>query len=292
MAPIIGVGPIRTGSTWLFNVIASTGAINYTTYKEISFFDKRYGEGFGWYSRQFIGKKPGIGLDVTPHYIDKMEYCERIATHLPDATVILGVRDPMSRIRSIFQMYYKQHKSILLEDYKIQLDNNIERQILIADRVEFLAKAFGNRMIFLRYDDLSTDPVRCARDILARCDIDAAPPATSRLVFNSMHSLKDSSIARGGRKVFRLAKKILPKEVIFRAKHLVGERLLMEKVTLDDIMSNVEFDRIVEPYRSQISADMSRVIKIASAGAPSTPGRSDGVQALAPSDEAPLNNLA
>jgi hypothetical protein len=38
--PLIGVGPARTASTWLYQVIADTRLAERASTKEISFFDK------------------------------------------------------------------------------------------------------------------------------------------------------------------------------------------------------------------------------------------------------------
>ena len=84
--------------------------------KEMHFFDKNYKRGAGWYTAWMPARPeagsaaaqtgPTVSGEATPFYIaeKKGEACERIAAQLPDAKVIVLVREPVARAYSEYQM--------------------------------------------------------------------------------------------------------------------------------------------------------------------------------------------
>ena len=55
----IGVGPPRTGTTWLDKILR--GHVNLPArQKETLFFDVRYERGIHWYLRHFKNRRPGV----------------------------------------------------------------------------------------------------------------------------------------------------------------------------------------------------------------------------------------
>src|SRR5689334_22100987 len=98
--PLIGVGPARTASTWLHQIFVETMLVERPRTKELSYFNKHYERQLAWYQSQFTETGLDYWIEVTPQYIDNCLYCERIYETFPNAYILMGIRDPIDRIRS------------------------------------------------------------------------------------------------------------------------------------------------------------------------------------------------
>ncbi|HVA79963.1 MAG TPA: sulfotransferase [Candidatus Binataceae bacterium] len=103
----IGVGPARTGTTWLHHALASSVVLPKGT-KETSFFSSRYGRGIDWYAWHFRAAGPGSVVGEVCPYFAEPKAPERVAKHLPGCKIICTVRDPVERAWSFYRMgrYY------------------------------------------------------------------------------------------------------------------------------------------------------------------------------------------
>ena len=84
----IGIGPPRTGTTWLHQVLANGHVGVPRRIKELHFFDKHYSRGFEWYAGHFsqYSEQTRIG-EITPDYFRSQEARARMARDIP------GVQD-------------------------------------------------------------------------------------------------------------------------------------------------------------------------------------------------------
>jgi Sulfotransferase domain len=99
----LGVGPARTGTTWLHQVLES-GADLPANVKETQFFTTYYHKGIDWYAHHFRrarGDRP-VG-EVCP-YFNPPAARKRIKLHLPDCKIICTLRDPVDRLYSHYKM--------------------------------------------------------------------------------------------------------------------------------------------------------------------------------------------
>ena len=101
---VIGVGPPRTGSTWLYNALRD--AVDMPAgVKEPQFFSTFYDEGVDWYARHFryaTGRRPIA--EISPPYFFHAETPERIKTHIPNCKIVATMRDPVDRIYSVYKL--------------------------------------------------------------------------------------------------------------------------------------------------------------------------------------------
>jgi hypothetical protein len=99
----IGVGPARTGTTWLHQVLESRADLP-ANIKETQFFTTYYHKGIEWYARHFrraSGDRP-VG-EVCP-YFNPPAARKRIKLHLPECKIICTLRDPVDRLYSHYKM--------------------------------------------------------------------------------------------------------------------------------------------------------------------------------------------
>jgi hypothetical protein len=260
--PLIGVGPARTASTWLYHVFADTKLVECASTKEVSYFNRHYDKHLAWYRSAFTDTGLDYWIDVTPQYIDSLVYCERIHKNFPDAYILIGIRDAIDRIRSLFCLFYYNTRSTKEDDYVEYLQDILPKQILIADRFAFLHRMYRDRIVVIRYEALRRDSAACAREVLSRCGIIATPPSVCSYVVNSPYTLKGPRLTAFGKSLFRPIRSLLPPALAWRAKATIGEKLLMQKVLLEAFLGEKEFERIIEPHLARIYRDQKTVEEI------------------------------
>ncbi|WP_336367062.1 sulfotransferase domain-containing protein [Marinobacter sp. C2H3] len=95
------IGPSKTASTWLYQVLSEHPKFNVPPGKDIYFFDQLYDKGFNWYHRQFDAPKSGqISGEFSHDYILSDDALERICKYNPEAKIIICLRDPFERTES------------------------------------------------------------------------------------------------------------------------------------------------------------------------------------------------
>src|SRR5580704_8422377 len=98
------VGPQRTGTTWLHEVMKPHLGLP-RGIKETDFFLKNYSRGMRWYLECFEGYPPGLHLgEVDPNYFGEDIARERIAKDVPNAKIVVTLRDPVDRAYSSYRV--------------------------------------------------------------------------------------------------------------------------------------------------------------------------------------------
>ena len=153
----IGVGPGRTGTTWLHEVLL--GHVNLPEgIKETDFFTTNYPKGIAWYAEHFrhaYGVRP-VG-EINP-YFGFPEAAERISAHIPRCKIICTFRNPVERIYSAYKLW--RHYTLTPDP----LDKFLEKvpQIVEVTRYakhlpDWRARFGADRVLVLLNDDLRTD---------------------------------------------------------------------------------------------------------------------------------------
>src|ERR1700676_3185895 len=93
----IAVGPQRTGTTWVHEVLKPHLGLP-RGIKETDFFLKNYAKGMQWYLEFFRGYPPQMLLgEVDPNYFGEDVVRERIEKDIPGAKIVVTLRDPVER---------------------------------------------------------------------------------------------------------------------------------------------------------------------------------------------------
>lgn len=97
----IGVGPPRTGTTWLFENLVSHPELGIPDKKSLNFFNEDYERGIEYYNRNFSGfENSSVIGEISPLYFGKPDVLNRIITEIPDVKIVAVARDPVSRLES------------------------------------------------------------------------------------------------------------------------------------------------------------------------------------------------
>lgn len=154
----IGIGPARTGTTWLHEVLEQRVCLPYGL-KETAFFNRNYSRGIEWYARNFerCDRYRLVG-EICP-YFSAPNAPERIERHLGRIKLLCTLRDPVERAYS----YYRLMRRYVWtrHDFERALDEH--RQPAEGNRYAHHLKRwferFGReRVLVLLYDDLRADP--------------------------------------------------------------------------------------------------------------------------------------
>jgi len=100
------IGGARCGTTSLFMYLSEHPSFRSPEVKEIGFFDREWERGLGWYRSHFpLAAGPrGITGEATPEYLFHPRAAERAASVVPDARLIVLLRDPVDRAYSHYQL--------------------------------------------------------------------------------------------------------------------------------------------------------------------------------------------
>ncbi len=155
----IAVGPPRTATTWLHEVLQGHVCLP-ADRKETDFFTRFYDRGIDWYGdhfRQCDGQVP-VG-EVSPMYFASPQARERIAQHLPDCKIVCSFRDPVERAYSNYRML----RRIVATKVDFERAATTRGDLLESNRygthLEKWFETFGrDRVQVLIYDDLESSP--------------------------------------------------------------------------------------------------------------------------------------
>lgn len=111
---LIGIGPQRTGSTWLYEQLKRIVDLPHGI-KEPQFFDRHFSKGISWYAAHF---DPGSSLpagEIGPTYFHDCAAAKRIKQTLPHCRIFATLRNPVDRIYSLYNLlgqYGLEHRSL------------------------------------------------------------------------------------------------------------------------------------------------------------------------------------
>jgi len=153
------VGPPRTGTTWLHEVLRGRAVLPQPT-KETRFFDTHFERGVPWYQSHFqvTSTNQCVG-EIAPTYFASSEARQRIATLIPDAKVVCIFRNPVERALSLYRV--KRAYGWIPWTFEEALQH--DRELLESGKYATYLLAWQNRLGAERvlatiYDDLCERP--------------------------------------------------------------------------------------------------------------------------------------
>jgi hypothetical protein len=183
------VGPPRTGTTWLHNVMQNHVNLPRVV-KEPRFFDLRYGRGFNWYRAHFQPLVPGQLMgEMAATYFYSAPARTRIAAATPRAKIICTLRDPVQRLHSLYAIRRAVGSVPANFLEAITRDHELVESNRYLHHLRGWIDAFGrDHVLVLTYEQLVRDPQSYVDAVCNFIGIERIP------VLESMKSASNSSV--------------------------------------------------------------------------------------------------
>ena len=154
----IGVGPPRTATTWLHEVLSGHVGLPEGA-KETDFFVWQYSKGLEWYAAHFRDCPPDLPIgEFGPNYFGVAQARERIARDIPSCKIICTLRDPVERTYSHYRkMREGEYFSGSFEEC-LEKRHNLIGWSKYASHLQAWHRLFGREnVLILIQDDLKSD---------------------------------------------------------------------------------------------------------------------------------------
>ncbi len=159
MPDFIGVGPPRTATTWLYEMLR--GHAGFSAFrKETDFFTRFYGRGIDWYLKYFEHCERELPMgEFSPLYFASDDACGRIARDIPRCRIICSFRDPVDRAWSHWRLMVRNLWTRLDFEEAAARHRDIRESSRYGHYLEKWIAAFGrDNVLILFYEDLERDP--------------------------------------------------------------------------------------------------------------------------------------
>ena len=112
LLPVFVAGPARSGTTMLTLALSAHPEVCLAEgVKEVNFFNKYFDRGLDWYADLFEGCEPGRTRgEVSNLYFYHPEVPGRVRSALPDAKIVVTLRDPYERLCSVYRYWTGREK--------------------------------------------------------------------------------------------------------------------------------------------------------------------------------------
>jgi hypothetical protein len=187
------IGAMKCGTSSLHNHLVQHPQVIEPLRKEVHYFDANYGQGERWYRAHF-GRQGGCGLnlDSSPYYLYHPLAAQRARALVPNAKLVVLLRDPVRRAYSHYwhQAHQKRETlsfedALLAEPARVDADaqrlaqGQIERSLShqrfsylargrYAEQVErWLASYPRDQLRVWRFEDLVAEPLAVTNEVLA-----------------------------------------------------------------------------------------------------------------------------
>lgn len=170
----VGIGALKAGTTYLDALLRTHPGITMPhTMKEVQFFTEHHARGPGWYAEQFRGDEGRLRGEISPQYLAGEECPERMARMLPDAKLILIVRDPAERAYSQYKHWvqetgYQKDFDTFLEEHP----SGIDRGRYWTHLQRYLRHYSPDRVHVIVFEELVADPAAQLRELHAFLGVD------------------------------------------------------------------------------------------------------------------------
>jgi hypothetical protein len=187
------IGAMKSGTSSLHYYLTQHPQVIAPLRKEVHYFDLNFGRGESWYRANFgrVGQA-GVNIDSSPYYLFHPLVPQRAHALVPDARLVVLLRDPVRRAYSHYwHQRNKGRESLSFEDAIAAEPDRIDRahELLARGAIErsdahqyfsYLARGRyaeqlerwlqfypREQLLVLRFEDLARDPLPLTNDALA-----------------------------------------------------------------------------------------------------------------------------
>jgi len=154
---LLFIGPPKTGTSWIDQVLRSAEGVRLPQrVKETFFFDRHFDRGFPWYFAQFAARPTDQWfVEVGPTYFFSKNALQRIKETIPQARIVVTLRDPVRRSISHYLHVRRRGLTDLSIERAIEAFPGIVNQSIYARKLESWFSRFGrNNVEIMFYEDV------------------------------------------------------------------------------------------------------------------------------------------
>jgi hypothetical protein len=153
------LGPPRTGTTWLYDVLNSRALLPCPT-KETRFFDLHFERGIDWYLDHFPKNPQKLAVgEIAPTYFASPEACARILSVVPDARLVIIFRNPVQRLVSLYRLKRAYGLHAWSFEEALQNDPELLGSSLYASHLKMWQSSFAEEQLSINFfEDLTANP--------------------------------------------------------------------------------------------------------------------------------------
>lgn len=182
----IGIGVPRSGTSWIHMALKQhPDVLVPRRTKEIHFFsrDSNYEQDLDWYASFFSHHdgESAVG-EISPTYFSTASAAERIYKHIPQARLIVSLRNPAERAYSSYtkqilrglippKMDFFEAAQVLEEKYRKRM---LEQGLYHQHLCRYLSLFPKEHILVMLYDDLEEDPKGFIRQIYDFIGVDSS----------------------------------------------------------------------------------------------------------------------
>jgi hypothetical protein len=228
----LGIGSMRCGSTWLYEVLKQHPDIQVSDFKEVDFFFLRrmLQHDWAWYEALFESDKGGepkpVRGEISPRYIRLREWQVRqIAKALPNLRLILTLRHPIERLwsQTLYDLGHLHGRDVRKVG-SVGLLRQLERarSRLASDyfrAVAMWSSAFGRKSLHIGFfDQLRDDPQGYVDGVLRHIGASTPWSIPPHLIRNKVWST--SSLVEHERDIPEIARWYIADRLLEPTEHL------------------------------------------------------------------------
>ncbi len=262
---LLFVGPPKTGTSWVDRVLRGVDGVCLPhKVKETFFFDKRFDKGVEWYLKQFPQDRLGdLMVEVAPSYFFADDVPERIVETIPEAQIVVSLRDPVRRAVSHYLNLRKYGFTNLDIARALETFPNITSHSLYAARLDKWFQTFGRSNVqVVFYEEVVGNTSRLLEDVLGRFGLEmkgqAAVPSGGERA-NAAAVPRSKAFGRLGQRIAKMLRGAEFHTVIDLGKRLGLKKALFEGGALPN---QRELAQALSPRQSAFAEDRGALTKL------------------------------
>lgn len=202
----IVLGAAKAGTTSLARWLADNPDVFVATDKELNFFsyDAVFARGVEWYARCFAAPTARVTGEASPSYLAAPQAPRRMAELVPDAKLLVLLRDPIERAQSHYwwnRNWGVEHRSFADAVRDEIAGRGDDTYLLVSRYIEHIRRYSEyfprSSLSVLFFDDLNSNPAGVYRSVCKTLGVAADPvPESVGKVFNAAHRVRSRRLWR------------------------------------------------------------------------------------------------
>jgi hypothetical protein len=174
------IGALKAGTTYLDELLRDHPELCLpATVKEVEFFTRHYDRGPAWYARLFAACDSRRAGEVSPQYLADRRCPARIHDLMPEARLLVSLRDPVQRAYSQYKHWVQVSRyGGDFEQYLADHPGAIEEGRYFALLSRYLELFPAQQLHMMMFEDLVSQPAQVMKGVFDFLGVDArhTPP--------------------------------------------------------------------------------------------------------------------